>query len=512
MDVLTIILWLVTFLIPATYLYFKKKYSYWKDRGVPYIEPQIPYGSIHVSTGIRDAIDKFYKEKTNFPFVGAYMLTAPSVVATDLDFIKDILIRDFNYFTDHGVPHNEKDDPLSANLFVLDGQKWRTLRTKLSPTFTSGRMKFMFPTVRDVADRFNETLAELVKNQKTLEVKDLLARFTTDVIGTCAFGIECNSLKDPDAEFRWYGRKQLENPPHGPLVTGLMGMFPKISNMLGLVRTHRDVTKFFMGIVRETVDFREKNNIRRNDFMDLLIQLKNHATLEGEDHESIDSKIIKKLTLEELAAQAFIFFIGGFETSSSTLTLTLYELAKNQDIQEKCRTEINNVLAKYKGELSYEAMNEMHYVEQTILETLRKYPILPVVVRRCVKDYRVRGTNVIIEKGTAVHIPSFSIQHDPEIYPDPEKFDPDRFTPENVKLRHSVSFLSFGDGPRNCIGLRFGKMQSRIGLITLLKNYRFHLSSKSPNPLVFSKKSFILAPQGGMHLDIEKLKNTFYSA
>lgn len=67
MEVLTIILWLIIFLIPATYLYFKKKYSYWKDRGVPYIEPRIPYGSIHFSVGIRDAIDEFYKAKTNFP-------------------------------------------------------------------------------------------------------------------------------------------------------------------------------------------------------------------------------------------------------------------------------------------------------------------------------------------------------------------------------------------------------------------------------------------------------------
>ncbi|CAD7079479.1 unnamed protein product [Hermetia illucens] len=107
-----------------------------------------------------------------------------------------------------------------------------------------------------------------------------------------------------------------------------------------------------MGIVRETVDYREKNNIRRNDFMDLLIQLKNHAKIDGDDHESIESQIIEKRTFKELAVQAFIFFLGGFETSSSTLTLALYELAKNQDVQEKCRVEINHVLEKYKGELS----------------------------------------------------------------------------------------------------------------------------------------------------------------
>ncbi|CAD7079480.1 unnamed protein product [Hermetia illucens] len=505
MEVLTIILWFIIFLIPATYLFFKKKYSYWKDRGVPYLEPKIPYGNLQMSRNRREMIGLFYKSRSNFPFVGAYMLTSPAVIATDLEFIKDILIRDFNYFADHGISHNERDDPLSSNLFMLDGPKWRTLRTKLSPTFTSGRMKLMFPTVLEVADRFNETLAELLKTQNTLEIKDLLARFTTDVIGTCAFGIECNSLKDPDAEFRKYGRKHVEQPTHGLFVTRLMNMFPKFTKMLRLSRTHSDVTNFFMGIVRETVDYREKNNIRRNDFMDLLIQLKNHATIDGEDHESLDSKIIQKLTFEELAAQAFVFFVGGFETSSSTLTFTFYELAINQDIQDKCRAEINRVLEKYNGNLTYEAMNEMHYVEQTILETLRKYPIVPVNFRKCVKDYRVRGTNVTIEKGIPVQIPVYAIHHDPEIYPDPEKFDPDRFSPENVKSRHSVAFLSFGDGPRNCIGLRFGKMQSRIGLIMLLKNYRISLSPKSPFPLLFTSKSFLLSPEGGMYLDIEKI-------
>ncbi|XP_037910909.1 cytochrome P450 6a9-like [Hermetia illucens] len=454
---------------------------------------------MQISTSMRELIAPFYKLKGDFPFVGAYMVTTPTIVATDLDFIKDVLIRDFNYFTDHAIIMNEKDDPLSSNLFTLDGQKWRTLRAKLSPTFTSGRMRFMFPTVHEVADKFNETLGELLKTQKTLEIKDLLARFTTDVIGTCAFGIECNSLKDPNAEFRRYGRKHIEEPAHGRFVTSFVNIFPNLSNKLRIARNHRDVTTFFMGIVQETVEFREKN-IRRNDFMDLLIQLKNNASIDEED-----SKIIGKITLKEVAAQAFVFFVGGFETSLSTLTFTFYELAKNQNIQDKCRDEINRVLEKYDGKLTYEAMNEMHYVEQTVLETLRKYPILQVNFRKCVKDYHVRGTNVTIEKGTLIQIPNYSIHHDSDIYTDPEKFDPDRFSPENIKLRNSVSFLSFGDGPRNCIGLRFGKMQSAMGLITLLKNYRFKLSSKSPNPLVFSTKSFMLSPEGGMYLDIEKL-------
>lgn len=121
-------------------------------------------------------------------------------------------------------------------------------------------------------------------------------------------------------------------------------------------------------------------------------------------------------------------------------------------------------------------------------------------------DYKVPETNNVIEKGTIVLIPNFAIQRDPEYYPDPEKFDPDRFENDEVQRRHAMAWLPFSEGPRNCIGLRFGMMQSRIGLITLLNNFEFSLSPKTNQPLEFVPKMFILTPEGGIHLKLRKLK------
>jgi len=115
---------------------------------------------------------------------------------------------------------------------------------------------------------------------------------------------------------------------------------------------HPDITKFFIRIVRETVDSREREQIRRNDFMDLLLDLKRQENGIG-------------LTVEQLAAQAFVFFVAGFETSSSNMSYALFELAKNQAVQEKLRLEISEVMAKH-GELTYEAMLDMPYLDQTI--------------------------------------------------------------------------------------------------------------------------------------------------
>ncbi|KAH0813543.1 hypothetical protein GEV33_009247 [Tenebrio molitor] len=202
------------------------------------------------------------------------------------------------------------------------------------------------------------------------------------------------------------------------------------------------------------------------------------------------------LTMNELAAQAFVFFLAGFETSSNTMTFCLFELVSNPDIQEKLPQEVKDILDKYDNKLTYGGVIEMHYMEKVINETLRKYPPVPFLNRVCTKDYHVPGTDFIIEKGTKVMIQVLGIQRDPEHYPDPEKFDPERFSEENKKTRHPYTFLPFGEGPRICIGLRFGMMQTKVALTILLKNYKFSLGSKTALPLKFDPKSVRM--QGNM--------------
>ncbi len=134
---------------------------------------------------------------------------------------------------------------------------------------------------------------------------------------------------------------------------------------------------------------------------------------------------------------------------------------------------------------------------------MRKYPPLGNLMRITTKDYKVPNSNQILQKGTKVWIPVHAIHHDEEYYPNPQKFDPDRFSADEIGKRDNITFLSFGDGPRNCIGLRFGLMQAKIGLVTLLSNYEFSICSKSTVPLEIDKKKFILSPSGGMWLNVK---------
>lgn len=137
---------------------------------------------------------------------------------------------------------------------------------------------------------------------------------------------------------------------------------------------------------------------------------------------------------------------------------------------------------------------------------MRKYPPLSFLLRICEKDYAVQNTNIIIPKGMTVFIPVYGIHHDADIYPSPEVYNPDRFAPDEVSKRHPLSFISFGDGPRNCIGLRFGLMQTRVGLAAILKNFEFSPCSKSSNPLVLCPKPLILTPENGLWLNIKKIE------
>lgn len=138
-------------------------------------------------------------------------------------------------------------------------------------------------------------------------------------------------------------------------------------------------------------------------------------------------------------------------------------------------------------------------------ETLRKYPPLPGLMRRSTQPFKVPGTNVIIEKGTLVLIPVYAIHHDSEYYPDPNTFNPDRFTRDALEKQPKQAFFPFGDGPRNCIAKRFGMMQTRIGLITMLRHFKFATCSSTIHPLEFAKTGHVLATTHEIVLKFERI-------
>ncbi|XP_025830109.1 probable cytochrome P450 6a13 [Agrilus planipennis] len=272
-----------------------------------------------------------------------------------------------------------------------------------------------------------------------VEIKELMGCLTTDIIGRCSLGVECNSMEHPNTDFRKFGKRLFHFTPFRLLKATFTRGFPKLARYLGLGVFPKDVSDFFMNIVDEVFDYRTKNNAKYNDFFQSLMELEKNETNE-------------KVKKTNIATQALLLFNAGFETTSSALTHAIYELGCNLEIQEKLRKEVTTVLEKHNGLLSYEALTEMEYLDRVTDETLRKYPSLPISIRKCIQDYRVEGTNLVIQKGVKVCISILGIHRDPEYYPNPEVFDPERFTEINKSKRPPCTYLPFLDGPRNCIG------------------------------------------------------------
>ncbi|KAK9884812.1 hypothetical protein WA026_009039 [Henosepilachna vigintioctopunctata] len=494
-------------------LLVKNSLSYWSRRGLDTPPYSLLFG--HMKSAFTreiafiDRMLKFYRyfKSMGLRHGGLYFVWSPVYMPLDLNIIKHITQIDFQHFHSRGLYSNEKNDPLSGNLFTLEGKKWKLLRHKLTPTFSSGKMKMMFPTMVECTKGLHKVIDKELGGP--VDIKDILGRFTTDIIGSCAFGLDCNSLENPDSEFRKKGksilhRKGLENFKQAMFFT-----LPNITKRFNVFVFPVKVTEFFMKIVKDTVTYREEHNVLRKDFMDLLIQLKNKGKLVDDDKWSSDliNEADNKITMNEIAAQVVVFFFAGFETSATTMSFCLYEVSKNKSIQDRIREEIRRVLQGHDGKLTYEALMEMSYLDQVVNETLRKYPPVPGLPRICNKDYKVPGTDLVLEKGVRVMISVAGIHHDPDYYADPEKFDPDRFSEDNKKNLTPNSFLPFGEGPRYCIGARFGLMQTKVGLVALLLNYELSINKKTQEPLQFDPEFVVASTKGGLWLDFKKISN-----
>lgn len=258
------------------YWYLTKNFNYWKKLKVHGPEPHSLFGNFkdvilgkaHSAITVKQIYDEYRTEQ----LVGIYLRGSPYLIVRDPDLIKNILIKDFNVFPDRLPAPKFKSDPTSPNLVNLEHERWRPLRNKLSPVFTSGKLKDMFYLITECADHLEKYVEKLVKEGKPIECRDLTAKFTTDSIGACAFGLNTNTLQDEDSEFRKHGR-DLFSPTYRSTLRRLLQEYsPKIYDLLSpwLVGSG---TNFFVRTIKETLAYREENKVRRNDFVDLLLDL-----------------------------------------------------------------------------------------------------------------------------------------------------------------------------------------------------------------------------------------------
>ncbi|XP_076645678.1 putative cytochrome P450 6a14 [Halictus rubicundus] len=507
---------LVGLLLGILYYFFTSTFDFWESRGVPFRKPTVLFGNFapmllfrkSLPDGIKEMYDWFKDER----FFGVFRVRSPVLILRDPDLIKDICVKNFSSFSNRGIPVNSQD-PLSGHLFNLEGKKWKSLRAKLTPAFSSGKLKRMFYLLAECSEEFQKLIDAFSKTDRpsAIEARELAAKFTIDVIGSCAFGIQINALTDEESEFHRAAKKLSKPSYKATLWRMLRTAMPKLYKLLGVQVIDPGVTRFFKNVVSRMINQRQEHAVKRHDFMDLLIELRNKGSLEndpgtGQVDNANDGEATEEIELNEtsIAAQAFVFFAAGYETSSNTIAFCLYELALNNDIQEKTRRDIRDAIENENGngKLTYDAVQDMKYLDTVIAETLRKYPPASLLSRRCERRYQIPGTKVELPAGIRVMIPIYGLHHDPEYYSNPATFDPDRFTEENKRSRPAFAYLPFGEGPRNCIGMRFALLQIKVGIISFLRNHRVEACERTTTPIEFSRRSLVTTSEKGFWLRI----------
>ncbi|XP_052863532.1 uncharacterized protein LOC128270166 [Anopheles cruzii] len=478
------------------YVYLTWYHSYWTKRGVPGPTPMLLLGNFPsfilrnrpFTEEFQEIYDK-YRARANF--AGVFNGRQPAVLLQNATFVKDVLIKNFKNFQDNEFADsiNKESDPIfGRNPFMLKGEEWKEKRAEVTPAFTTSRMKALFPFVEDVSQRMKQYIDG--NTNQPIETREMCAKFTTDVVSSCIFAADAQSFTKEKAEIREMGRKLTDPSFRVVLIFLLIGIVPALKKLIPIAFVPKPVEQFFTKLMEDAVEYREKNHVKRSDYLEHLINL----------------KAKKQISSLDMAAHGVTFFIDGFETSSLAMSFALYEVARNQAVQEKLRSELLQA-RNDDGSIEYDTLLELPYLDQVLSESLRLWPPAAFLSKVCTVPTELElfhGKTVSIERGMPVMIPVWCLQRDPEYYNDPECFNPDRFAPEagGTKLyRDKGCYLPFGDGPRQCLGMRFALMQVKRGLFEVVTRYKLSVNSKTLQPLKLDPKAFITAPLNGCWLD-----------
>ncbi|KAM9101386.1 cytochrome P450 3A24 [Sarcophilus harrisii] len=459
-------------------------YSFFKKLGIPGPRP-LPFVGTFLE--YRKGILEFDKNcfKKYGKMWGFYDGRQPILAILDPALIKIVLVKEFyTLFT------NRRTFGLNGNLksaiTIAEGEKWKWLRATISPTFTSGKLKEMFPLIKNHVIVLLKNIEKRLAKDESMNMKGIFGAYSLDVITSTSFGVDIDSINNPNDPFLVRIKKLLSFGFLNPLLI-LILVFPSVVPILEKMNVtlfSKKILDFLVNSMRRIMVDRQKSNSRdRMDFLQLMID--SQAT---NDPESKENNSPKALTEMEIAAQAVTFLFAGYETTSTTLGFIAYNLATHPEIQKKLHEEIDRTLPN-KAALTYDIIFQMEYLDMVVNETLRLFPLGGRIERICGKTAEING--LTIPKGTIMMIPVYVLHHDPEYWPEPEEFRPERFDREGRKSIDPYIFLPFGAGPRNCIGMRFALLTMKTALVMLLQNFTLEPCKETPIPLELDTKGFM---------------------
>lgn len=486
----------------VTYALLVWRLGYWRRRGVPSHRPLPFVGSFLDAVLLRKTIGEvyrdIYKQFSGQPVCGYFKCLQPALMIRDPGVVGLVLVKDFSCFKDNDIHMaKEVDGVFARSPFTEKGDKWKLSRSQLTSTFTPARMRGLSEQLTATMREITDFLKNEPHREGGIDVKKMAAMAATDAVALCMLGVRGNALRDKTSEFGGMCRFLLDAGLLDTINIIIFLLLPGLCRFLRIRFIPDTVADFFRKVVSESTVARQKSGVNIPDYLQLSIAVREKYP---------------DFTEEDAAAHACMFFLDGFEPTSTALALALFHVALDAGIQTRAQAEVDAVLAEHQGRLDFDTAQDLKYIDMVVSETLRMYPPLRSLDRMCTQQTELPlGDDrppVVVEPGTPVIIPVHALHHDSHYYPQPAVFDPERFSDAQRDQRPKYTFLPFGEGPRICIGQRYAMAVIKLAVATVLRDYRLEPRPDTPRTITHDVYSaFYLAPKQTLRLRFLDRKN-----
>jgi cytochrome P450 len=467
---LALIALVILLLVIGLTIYIRWEYGVLEQMGIPVVKHHPLLGSsreLYEKVGGLNDI-KWMKEYGKI--FGVYEGRQPQVFVGVPELVRLICVKDADYFNDKR--RLEFGDPVLNEMpDFQEYEKWKLLRSFATPAFTSAKLKMMNLPMTQATQDFISGLKQKIKSSpnKKLEkftLNTAIHTMLTDLISRCVFSIRISNQDEENNEFAKLVH-DLVSPPTENQNTELLiwsHSLPFLKKLLPAIFKPEPVAKF-VKIFKQMMEERRRTGVKHNDVVDMCLDW----------YDRLDSPEFKKAKINELSifCQALVFFFAAQDQVSTQVTMAIFHMIQDPEIERKLYQEIDAVFSKHNGKLEHEHLSELVYTNACINEALRMYPFFYRAERVCTKDWHNEEYNLSIKKGMTIQFPLWAINRCSEYNPEGDKFIPDRFMPENKDKLNIYSSTSFGFGPRNCTGKKFATEAMPLILAYLLKDLKF---------------------------------------
>src|SRR5215218_4797704 len=392
------------------------------------------------------------------------------------DYIRDVLVTHHARFK-KGRALQRAKRLLGEGLLTSEGEFWRRQRRLAQPAFHRQRINSYAETMVAYAEKTSARW----RDGETLDVSAEMMRLTLAVVGKTLFDADVES----DADEVGAALTEVMS-----LFGYLMLPFAELLEKLPLPprRRFERARARLDAVIYRIIEERRREGRDRGDLLSTLL----HAVDEEGDRTG--------MTDEQLRDEVMTIFLAGHETTANALAWTWYLLSQNREVEARLHAELDEVLAGRPP--TAEDLPRLRYTEMVFAESMRLYPPAWILGRRALEEFEVGGH--LIPRGGLVILSPYVMQRDPRYFPDPEQFDPERFTPEAKASRPQFSYFPFGGGPRRCVGEGFAWMEAVLILAALARRWRLRLA---PGVVVRTEPRITLRPgKGGILMRTEERK------